>query len=225
MDGVHDMGGMHGFGRVVVEADEPVFHAPWEGRVRAMAALLREQGLDNIDAFRHAIERMEPGAYLTTSYYGRWAVALETLLVEAGVLAPGELEAHLGKPASSAGPMMTPVAEAAATVPPRSASGVIRPVSGSPRFAVGQQVRARNLHPSGHTRLPRYVRGRRGVVQRANPACIFPDTHAHGRGEDPQYVYSVRFAAAELWGEGAEPGAAVSLDLFEPYLEPVEPAG
>jgi nitrile hydratase len=85
---------------------------------------------------------------------------------------------------------------------------------------VGESVRARNLHPAGHTRLPRYVRGRRGVIHRVRPACIFPDTHAHGRGENPQHLYSVRFEASELWGDAAEPGAAVHLDLFEPYLEP-----
>jgi nitrile hydratase beta subunit len=223
MDGIHDMGGMHGFGPVVVEADEPIFHAAWEGRVMAMANLLRGEGLTNVDAFRHAIERMDPAEYLSAGYYGRWMAALERLLVEAGVLAPGEIEARLrGAPSgtgadANTGPMnVTPTGALTAR---SHEAGVIRTVGNSPHFALGQAVRARNIHPEGHTRLPRYVRGRRGIVDRVHPACVFPDTHAHGRGENPQYVYCVRFAARELWGEDAEPDASVRLDLFEDYLE------
>jgi nitrile hydratase subunit beta len=223
MDGIHDMGGMHGFGPVVVEVDEPVFHATWEGRVLAMANLLRGEGPTNVDAFRHAIERMDPAEYLATGYYGRWMAALERLLVEAGVLAPGEIEARLrGAPSGKeAAAKKTPAPRTPqGAQPSRGAeAGVVRTVGNSPRFALGQAVRARNIHPEGHTRLPRYVRGKRGVVDRVHPSCVFPDTHAHGMGENPQYVYSVRFAARELWGEDAEPGASVRLDLFEDYLE------
>jgi nitrile hydratase beta subunit len=220
MDGIHDMGGMHGFGPVVVEADEPVFHATWEGRVMAMANLLRGEGLTNVDAFRHAIERMDPAEYLATGYYGRWMAALERLLVEAGVLAPGEIEARLrGTPSGNEAAAKKTAAPPGAQTSRGAEAGVIRTVGNSPRFALGRAVRARNIHPEGHTRLPRYARGRRGVVDRVHPACVFPDTHAHGLGENPQYVYSVRFAAGELWGEDAEPGATVRLDLFEDYLE------
>lgn len=223
MDSIHDMGGMHGFGPVVVEADEPVFHAQWEARVMAMANLLRGPILTNVDAFRYAIERMEPASYLTAGYYGRWLAALERLLVEAGVLAPGEIEARLqGAPSGNeAAAKKTPAARAPGDAQPSRGAdaGVVRTVGKSPRFALGQTVWARNIHPEGHTRLPRYVRGRRGIVDRVHPACVFPDTHAHGLREDPQYVYSVRFAASELWGEDAEPGASVRLDLFEDYLE------
>jgi nitrile hydratase len=184
---------MHGFGRVRTLATEPPFHAPWEGRVMAMMRLWIRDGRASIDAFRHAIERMHPTAYLTTGYYGRWLKALETLLAEM-------------EPRSSASPP--------------AATGVIRTVTAAPRFRIGQAVCGRNLHPSGHTRLPRYVRGKHGVVVRVHPACVFPDTNAHGLGENPQHVYSVRFVAIELWGADGEPGTSVHLDLFESYLEP-----
>ena len=190
MDGIHDLGGMHGFGSVVVERDEPVFHAAWEGRVFALASLALAGGLANVDAFRHAIERLSPVEYLTAGYYGRWLAALESL-------------------AAARGARLRPAARTARRDAPRL-----------PRFAAGEAVVARNVHPAGHTRLPRYVRGRRGVVARVHPAWVFPDTNAHDRGENPQHVYSVRFAATELWGDDADPAASVHVDLFESYLEP-----
>jgi nitrile hydratase len=212
VNGIHDMGGMHGFGRVEVEPHEPVFHAPWEGRVLGMAFMIVGRGWATIDAFRHGIERMDPVAYLTAGYYGRWLASLETVLVDTGLLARSELDARLQG--------ATPGAATTAPQPPAGAgaAGFIRTVDVPPRFAVGDAVQVRNLHPCGHTRLPGYVRGRRGVVARVHPACVFPDTNAHGLGEKPQYVYSVRFPAAELWGEQAEAGAVVHVDLFEDYL-------
>lgn len=197
VDGIHDLGGMQGFGPVVVERDEPVFHAAWEGRVFAIVSFVVGRGLANTDSFRHAIERLSPVVYLTAGYYGRWLAAVERLLAEKGILASGEL---------------------AATVVPTP--GAMRQISDQPRFAVGQTVVARSIHPTGHTRLPRYVRGRRGVVARVHPAWVFPDTNAHGLGENPQYAYGVRFAARELWGDDADARAAVHVDLFEGYLRP-----
>jgi len=194
VDGIHDLGGMHGFGTVEREPDEPLFHAPWEGRVLAMMGFLLARGIANIDAFRHGIERMPPRAYLANPYYGRWLTAIEGLVREAeanGRLAPVD-------------------------APYR---GFFRDVAGAPRFRTGDAVAARNLHPAGHTRLPRYVRGRRGTVVRRHPACVFPDTHAHGRGESPQHLYAVRFASSELFGPDAEPNASVTVDLFESYLD------
>jgi nitrile hydratase len=133
-------------------------------------------------------------------------------VIEAGVLSPDAVEARMAG---------EPVALAASPAPPAMrAPGVVRTLARPARFAVGAPVRARNVHPAGHTRLPRYVRGRQGVVERVHPACIFPDTHAHGGNEDPQHLYTVRFAAVELWGPEAEPATSVRLDLFEPYLEP-----
>jgi nitrile hydratase len=194
VDGIHDLGGMHGFGRIEVERDEPVFHARWEGRVRAMVGIALARGIANLDAFRHGIERMRPREYLANPYYGRWLTSLEGLVAEArsrGALAP--------------------VATAF--------QGFFREVPEAPRFRAGDRVAARNLHPAGHTRLPRYVRGKRGVVVRRHPACVFPDTNAHGRGEQPQHLYAVRFWASELFGPDAEPNASVTIDLFESYLE------
>ncbi len=206
---------MHGFGAVEVEANEPVFHAAWEGRVFAMTQLALGQGVANGDAFRHAIERLHPVMYLTAGYYGRWLGALETLLAERGIVSWEEIDARLAGHRHAA----TPAPAIART----GERGALRHIDSAPRFAAGQAVRARNINPSGHTRVPRYVRGKRGVVAMVHPAWVFPDTNAHGLGEQPQYVYAVRFTADELWGSGAEPNAAVHVDLFERYLEP-EPA-
>jgi nitrile hydratase len=205
---------MHGFGPVTVEPNEPVFHAPWERRVLGMAFQVVGFGWTTLDAFRHGIERMNPITYLTASYYARWLASLETVLVDAGVLAPGEVQARVEGKAP-------PPATSPAAGLPRRAGGFVRAVDTQPAFAAGQSVRARNAHPTGHTRLPRYVRGRRGVVARVHAAFVFPDANAHGAGEAPQYLYTVRFAASELWGRDAEAGSTVYLDLFEPYLEPV----
>ena len=215
MDGIHDMGGMQGFGAVEVEADEPVFHAAWEARVLGMVFQVIGRGWSNIDAFRHGIERIAPVRYLTAGYYGRWLEALETVLVEAGVLEAGEVDRRLRRRRRPTGR----VAEPPSPRYPDATLGVVRSIPAPPRFAVGDEVRPRNRHPAGHTRLPGYVRGKHGVVTRVHPACVLPDTHAHGRGENPQYVYSVRFAPAELWGANAERHAAVHVDLFEDYLE------
>jgi nitrile hydratase len=196
VDGIHDLGGMQGFGRVVAAPGEPVFHAPWEGRVFALAGVLVARGIVTVDAFRHAIERLPPAVYLTAGYYGRWLAALERLVVEKGI--------------------------AAGAPPPAGtrAPGARREVARPPRFAAGDRVVAADVHPTGHTRLPRYVRGRRGVVARVHPAFVFPDTNAHGLGEHPQHVYAVRFAARELWGEEADARAVVHVDVFESHLGP-----
>ena len=213
MDGIHDMGGMHGFGVVPAQTDDAVFHEEWEGRVHAMAYVLLGVGVANVDAFRHAIERIAPKEYLRVGYYGRWVRAAETLLVERGLLEPGELQAALDGTREATGPV--------AVTPEAPADGFFREVATAPRFELGDRVRARNLHPAGHTRLPGYVRGKCGVVGRVHPACILPDTNAHGQGECPEHLFSIRFDASELWGDAAEPGAPVSVDLFDRYLEPI----
>ncbi len=187
------MGGMHGFGAVVVERDEAVFHARWEARVRALVSLALGAKISNVDAFRHAIERLEPVEYLSAGYYGRWLGALELLVHE--WRARGE-------------------------TPDPGGSGSLRPVAHAARFRAGQRVRTRNLQPTGHTRLPGYARGKRGTVAIAHPSFVLPDTNAAGRGEHPEWLYAVRFDAAELFGSGAEPNACVHVDLFASYLEP-----
>lgn len=212
MNGIHDMGGMHGFGAVVVEADEPVFHHRWEGRVFGMARSRR----GNIDAGRHSLERLDPVSYLKDGYYGRWLAAMERSLTALGVVTATEIDARV-----NARPKRKRRTSAAERIEWRPvATPYARELAQPPAFSVGQQVRAKNHQPSGHTRLPAYARCRAGAVVRVHPAMVFPDDHAHGRGENPQYVYTVRFAAGELWGDAAEPGTSVHLDLFESYLEP-----
>ena len=213
MNGIHDLGGMHGFGRVEVEPGEPVFHDRWEGRVLGMVYQVVGYGWANIDAFRHGIERTDPVDYLTLGYYGRWLASLERILVERRVLAAGDVDARVAGKAAATLPPPTP--------PGETEYGFERRTDALPRFRVGDAVRARVASACGHTRLPRYVAGRRGLVDAVRAPYVFPDTNAHGRGEEPQHLYSVRFAGTELWGDAAEPGMSLRIDLFEPYLEPV----
>jgi len=218
MNRVHDMGGMHGFGPIVREANEPLFHAPWEAHVRAMMTVVRSRGYFNIDASRHGIERMEPAHYLRASYYERWLATIELNLIEGGFIASEELDARtelLREDPEATLPRN--VAIAAVPEAPEQSPASSLPAS---RFAVGDAVATRNVHPTGHTRLPRYARGKRGVIQRLHGAQIFPDSNAHGLGESPQPLYSICFNASELWGDSAEPHQTVSLDLWESYLEP-----
>jgi nitrile hydratase len=215
VNGIHDMGGMDGFGRVVVERDEPVFHARWEARVFGMSLLVRPPNAPNIDARRHALERLDPARYLTLGYYGRWLERLERGLVESGLLGEGEIEAQItGRPLAATRPAALPPR------PPAPPHPFVRAVERAPAFRAGDGVRTRNHQPPGHTRLPGYARARRGTIVRVYPACVLPDTNAHGRGECPEYVYAVRFEGRELWGDAAEPGTCVHVDLFESYLEP-----
>jgi nitrile hydratase beta subunit len=213
VNGIHDMGGMDGFGPVEVERDEPVFHAPWEGRVFGINSFAMAATGGNIDAFRHAIERIPPVDYLALGYYGRWLAAAERVLVEFGWLRPGEVDARLaGRP----GP--TSVERPPPAQPGQP--GARRERSSDPRFRVAQAVRVRNLQPRGHTRLAGYVRAKRGEIALVHPdAWVLPDTHAHGQGEHAQPVYSVRFRARELWGDEAPERDSVHIDLFESYLE------
>jgi nitrile hydratase beta subunit len=210
VDGVHDLGGMQGFGPVEVTPDEPVFHRRWEGRTFAVAGAALGTGGFNTPMFRHAIERMDPGHYLTSSYFEHWLTAVATLLVEAGVISRDELDARAG-----AFPLSRPAAVAADDVDaPTPRDG--------PRFAVGDAVRVRDLHFGGHTRCPGYVRGRRGVIVRLEPAAAIPEVEAHRRDRVIDPTYSVRFDAAELWSDAAESNTVVLVDLYDCYLEPRE---
>ncbi len=218
MNGVHDMGGMTCFGVIEQEEDEPVFHAAWERRVFALNNLSMGQ-IDTLDAMRHSVERMDPIHYLSSTYYEHWLAGLETLAVEHGIVSAEELATGVaratGEPAGTPAPPEVVEAVVRGGAPFDRGTGRL-----TPRFAVGDRVMTRNIHPSGHTRLPRYARGKGGVVARVHGTFVYPDTNARGEGEQPQPLYSVRFAARALWGPGAAAGDQLFLDLWEDYLEP-----
>ena len=218
MNGVHDMGGMHGFGPVIHEPNEPVFHAPWEARVRGMVQLIGAWRLGNIDSGRHSLERLPPVDYLRYSYFEKWFDALVNRMLDAGQITPDELAT--GRKAKGATVSTPPVIGEAAASMLTSVHSYERTIQAQPKFAAGDQVRARTINPEGHTRLPRYARGRLGIIDRYHGAHVFPDSNAHGKGEAPQPLYTVRFTARELWGDAANAADTVSLDLWEDYLEP-----
>jgi nitrile hydratase subunit beta len=218
MNGVHDMGGMQDMGPVRYEKNEPVFHQRWEARLYALTRAMRAWKKWNIDAWRYSIELIPPAEYLRMSYYEKWFAGLVRLLVETGMVTSAELESGRPEPGEAkAVPALSP------DKVPRINRGehARRDVQVAPRFQVGQRVRARNMHPTGHTRLPRYARGKQGTINRDHGVYVFPDTNAEFLSEKPQHIYSVRFAARELWGEEASPRDAVYLDTWDDYLEPV----
>jgi nitrile hydratase len=218
MNGVHDMGGMHGFGKVEREEDEPLFHADWERRVFALAFCAQPAVGFNTDEFRHGIERIPPAEYLASSYYERWLRMLEMLVVEKGVATAAELASGKCATGRVAAPAL-PADEVAAAV---GRGGSTRRPDGEvgAQFAAGDRVRARNLHPAGHTRLAGYVRGRTGVVVKDYGAFTLPDRNAANEGDRPEHCYAVGFSAAELWGPSGRPRDRVTIDLWESYLEP-----
>ena len=217
MDGVHDMGGMDGFGKVEPEPNEPVFHHRWEGRVLAMSRAIGVFRAWTIDTSRYAIELLSPAVYLSSSYYERWFVRNARLLIERGLIGADEVAAGRAlRPAKEMKRGRFTVADVD-SVTKRGSYG--RPAQASAQFKVGERVRTKNIHPTTHTRLPRYARGHVGVVERLHGAHIFPDSIASGKGEDPQWLYTVRFDAQELWGVDADPKLKVSIEAFEPYLE------
>ena len=218
MNGVHDMGGMQDMGPVQREKNEPVFHARWEGRVWGMMWLGSAWGKWNLDAMRHAIERIPPADYLRMSYYEKWLAALVDLVTGRGLVTRAELES--GKPAAGSAKATPPVK--AEGVPALIARGnpVKRDVAIAARFQVGQRVRGRNINPTTHTRLPRYARGKLGTVERDHGVFLFADSNAHFQGEKPQHLYSVRFAARELWGEQASARDSIYVNLWDDHLEP-----
>ena len=217
MNGVHDMGGQQNMGPVVYEQNEPVFHAAWEGRIYALNRSIRALRKYSLDADRHALEVMPPVDYLRMSYYERWAQRLEAQVVRYALVTQQEIESRTAAPGS---PRATPALTLATSDRwlNRGIASAVEPTV-RPLFEAGQDVRARNINPTGHTRLPRYARGKVGVIVRDHGVYVFPDTNAHGQGEKRQHVYSVRFTARELWGESASPRDAVHLDLWDDYLE------
>jgi nitrile hydratase subunit beta len=215
VNGPQDMGGFTGFGTVVPEADEPVWHAPWEARAFALALAMGMTGAWNIDQARHARERLPAMHYWGKSYHEKRFDALILQMIELGLVTASEVtEGRM-----SALPLPVKRVPTAETGPAILAAGgpAERPSSFRPEFSTGDLVRARNISPEGHTRLPRYARGRIGEVIAVHGTHVFPDSNAHGKGEDPQWLYTVRFSARELWGKDTHD--AVCIDLWEPYLE------
>ena len=217
MNGVHDMGGMQGYGPIRTEANEPVFHAPWEGRVITMVMGIAAWGKFGVDHRRYVRELIPPAEFLRMSYYEIWYTGLIANLLDAQMVTRAEIES--GMPAAGSA-KLTP-ALMASRVPTFFANGAPkkRNVPSRANFRVGQRVRARNINPPTHTRLPRYARGKIGVVTADRGIYVFPDTSASGQGEKPQHLYSVRFEARELWGAQARPKDSVYIDMWDDYLE------
>ena len=217
--GIHDMGGVPGYGPVEPEVDEPVFHDEWEGRVFGLATSVKG-GLS-----RRVLESLAPEDYLS-GYYQRWMLALERGLVDRGMLSADELDEKIehfrGNPGASPTRIVDPL------LTERVRAGVYRQRQAHreparpPAFAVGDPVRARRIEHAGHTRLPRYVQGKRGIVGAVYAAYDLPDDTSGGEDAPVQQLYSVRFEGPELWGSSAEPGTALHIDMWEGYLEPVD---
>jgi len=218
MDGAHDMGGVKWSGPVQPEPDEPMFHADWERRAFAITLAMATPGGWNIDMSRFAREDRPPQEYLSKSYYEIWLAGLERLMLERDLIASDEIEA--GKP-------LHPTKPVAKTLTPEGVAAMLhrggpteREATGTALFAAGDRVRARMIHPPTHTRLPQYVRGHTGIVERTLGCHVFPDSNATGAGENPQWLYTVTFDGRELWREATDPNLKISVDAWEPYLEP-----
>lgn len=221
MNGVHDMGGMHGFGPV--PADDAQFHADWERVVYGMDKIVKAEGAFNIDEKRHAIERMDPAEYLGSSYFERWLDAMERLLTEKGYVTEAELADARERLAAAEDPDTA--------VPEREDEALVRAVrevfetdsnfereGPDPSFDTGDRVVVRNAHPDGHTRCPRYVRRTEGDIVSVHGTHVLPDASAHGE-ERAEPLYTVGFSAAELWGPDREADDVIHVDLWESYLE------
>ncbi len=219
MNGPHDLGGQMGFGPVAPEVNEPYFHGEWEKRALGITLACGAFGAWNIDESRHARENIPPAAYLSVSYYEIWMRALEVLLERHGFVEGAEIDA--GK--ATIAPATPKRVLSADMVAPMLAKGgpCDRPVETAPVFVVGEMVRTRNFNPETHTRLPRYARAKTGVIEAVQGSFVFADDNAHGKGENPEWVYTVVFDGGEIWGEGADPTLTVSIDAWESYLERV----
>jgi nitrile hydratase subunit beta len=212
VDGIHDMGGMHGFGPVEAEPDEPVFHEPWESRVLGLSLVAAANGLIR-GSGRSGIEAMRPVDYLAASYYERWAHSLETRLIESGTLSRDEIDTRAASGETTPARSAATSPDMVALVPrflnsPQATSGT--PAAG--RFVPGDSVTVRRMAPASHHRCPRYLRGVTGTV------VSVPGAWPPAGEQEPEAVYTVRFANADLWGDDAEPGT-LSVDLWERYLE------
>ena len=214
MNGAHDCGGMMGFGPVAAEENEPVFHASWEARMFALMSAVGDVGGWTLDEDRAACEAMEPGHYITSSYYEHWLSGLERLLQKHGLATPAEIATGV---ASAPPRPVAPTAAAAVWSAVTTPGSHARAIGTAPQFQPGDKVRTRHLNPAHHTRLPRYLRGHVGEIVTWHGAHVFPDSNSRGLGEDPRHLYTLRFRASDVWGNGARD--LIHADLWEPYLE------
>ncbi|HWS74425.1 MAG TPA: nitrile hydratase subunit beta [Quisquiliibacterium sp.] len=220
MNGAQDLGGMMGFGPVRPEADEPVFHEEWERRAFALTLAMGFTGQWNIDMARFARESLPPARYLSSSYYEIWFEGLRRLLLDLGLVTEDELASGRSAGPGRDGVVALPASGVAVALQRGGPSE--RPARAPARFAPGDAVRARVMHPLHHTRLPRYLRGKPGRVVAVHGAHVFPDSNAQAAGENPQWLYGVRFEASEVWGRDTT-AASICADCWEPYLEPLQP--
>jgi nitrile hydratase beta subunit len=217
MEGGQDMGGVAWSGPVQPEPDEPVFHAEWERRAFALTLAMGMPGGWNIDMSRFAREDRPPAEYLRKSYYQIWLAGLERLMLERGLIASDEIDA---------GKVLHPVKPVAKTLTPADVAATLhrggpteRKAASPARFAVGDRVRTKMIHPPTHTRLPRYVRGHVGTIEMLHGVHVFPDSNSLGQ-ENPQWLYTVTFDGRELWGEDGDASVKTSVDAWESYLDP-----
>jgi nitrile hydratase beta subunit len=217
MNGIHDMGGMHGMGPIGYLETEPVFHEAWEARIYSISYAVQSTGKLRL-GLRPPIENIPAGEYLRMSYYERWLTSIIERMVASDLVTRDEIKT--GRPATASANAPLALSPADAVAAQFKIPATRRSIQVAARFQSGQPVRARNINPVTHTRLPRYARGKSGTIERDHGVFVFMDTSAYSAGENPQHVYSVRFGARELWGDEAAPHDAVYLDLFEDYLEP-----
>ncbi len=216
MNGIHDMGGMHGFGPVIPERDEPYFHEAWEARMFGIDQAMTWPPGSTIDRGRFERESMPPLEYLSRSYYEHWYHIASSLLLKAGQASPAELRSGRAEAGVVKRDDAMRANAVATAFKNNGKSG--RVIANAPRFIEGQAILTRNINPEGHTRLPRYARGKHGRIHARRGAHVFPDANARGDGEQPEHVYCVAITARELWGEGASTRDLVFLDLWESYL-------
>jgi nitrile hydratase subunit beta len=216
VNAIHDLGGMHGFGAIDAERDEPPFHEAWEGRAGGLLEVMTFPAGFTVDRFRYLRETLRPDLYLTQNYYEQWIYIAEQALLESGMISAQELARGKAQAPKRSDAMRSDGVWG--FLHDRAHSG--RDLDDAPRFVVGQRVRAHNMQPTGHTRLPRYARGKTGIIVSHHGPHVLPDASAHGGGDVSQHLYAVRFTALELWGETANPRDGVHLDLWESYLEP-----
>lgn len=222
MNSIADMGGMHGFGPIVIEPNEPLFHAEWEKRAVGVQIAAAMAGAWIADECRYFKESMPPLEYLRGSYYEHWLYFLEELIVYKGLATAEEVAAGhlLTSPPTDGATKIRPGGQVAELF--LQGGSLAQPSERPIRFANGQKVRTRNIHPAGHTRLPRYIRGHVGTVVDCLGTYAFADSRAHGLGENPQPTYLVRFDGRELWGPDCEANSSLTIEMFDDYLEPAE---